>query len=147
MPRKRLVGRVLCHHRRVANITSDSPCPCGGETYGGCCEPIITQAAKAWTAEALMRSRYTANAVGDLGHLYRSWHPRTRPAEIHPTGNEWLRLEILDVVDGMPGDETGIVEFRATYRDNWRSKVMHERSLFEYRASRWLYVEALPLKP
>lgn len=135
--------RVLCHHLGMAAITSDSPCPCGGETYGTCCEPIITQASKAWTAEALMRSRYTANAIGDTDHLWRSWHPRTRPATVHPSGNQWLGLEITDVVDGMPGDATGIVEFNATYRDNWRTKVMHERSLFEYRGGRWLYVDEL----
>ena len=90
-----------------------------------------------------MRSRYTANVTGDTDHLWRSWHPRTRPATVHPSGNQWLGLEITDVVDGMPGDATGIVEFNATYRDNWRTKVMHERSLFEYRGGRWLYVEEL----
>ena len=90
-----------------------------------------------------MRSRFTANAIGDTDHLWRTWHPRTRPTRVLPSGNQWLTLEIRDVVDGQPGDSTGIVEFVATYRDNWRTKVMHERSTFEYRANRWLYVEAI----
>ncbi|TRY20043.1 hypothetical protein FOJ82_04015 [Tessaracoccus rhinocerotis] len=123
---------------------SAAPCPCGGETYGTCCEPIITQSAKAWTAEAVMRSRFTANVIGDLDHLWRTWHPRTRPQRVLPSGNQWLKLEVADVVDGQPGDVTGVVEFVATYRDNWRTKTMHERSGFEYRAGRWLYTEALP---
>lgn len=135
----------MCHHLAMAKIESDAPCPCGGETYGTCCEPIITQQAKAWTAEALMRSRYTANVVDDTDHLWRSWHPRTRPGTIHPSGNQWLRLEILEVVDGMPGDQAGIVEFRATFRSGWRNQIMHERSRFEYRANRWMYVE--PVEP
>lgn len=32
------------------------------------------------TAEALMRSRYTAFALRDEDYLFRTWHPRTRPA-------------------------------------------------------------------
>lgn len=91
-----------------------------------------------------MRSRFTANFIGDLDHLWRTWHPRTRPRRVLPSGNQWLKLEIRDVVDGQPGDSTGVVEFVATYRDGWRTKTLHERSAFEYRASRWLYTEALP---
>ncbi|MCC2592077.1 hypothetical protein LKO27_01360 [Tessaracoccus sp. OS52] len=127
----------------MAKPAADDRCPCGGETYGTCCQPLIEQTAKAWTAEALMRSRFTANAIGETDHLWRTWHPRTRPKRVLPSGNQWLTLEIRDVVDGQPGDSTGIVEFVATYRDNWRTKVMHERSTFEYRANRWLYVEAI----
>lgn len=93
-----------------------------------------------------MRSRYTANVIQDLDHLWRTWHPRTRPRRVLPSGNQWLGLEIKDLVDGQPGDQTGIVEFVATFQDSGRAKTMHERSAFEYRASRWLYVEALPLK-
>lgn len=128
----------------MAAPAPDAPCPCGGETYGTCCGPIIDQTAKAWTAEALMRSRFTANVINDTDHLWRTWHPRTRPKRVLPSGNQWLRLEIKDVVDGQPGDQTGVVEFVATYRDSWRTKVQHERSAFEYRANRWLYTEALP---
>ena len=29
-----------------------------------------------------MRSRYTAFALGDAGHLWRTWHPRTRPPAV-----------------------------------------------------------------
>ena len=130
----------------MLRIESQSPCPCGGKTYGSCCEPIINQATKAWTAEALMRSRYTANVIGDVDHLWRTWHPRTRPQTVHRSGNQWLGLQIDEVTNGMPGDDVGIVEFTATYRDNWRNKIHHERSLFEYRANRWMYVEALSLE-
>ena len=39
-------------------------CPCGsGATYGECCGPIHDGTAKAKTAEALMRARYSAYAV------------------------------------------------------------------------------------
>ena len=90
-----------------------------------------------------MRSRYTAFVLEDTDHLWRTWHPSTRPGSVLPSGNQWLGLKILEVVDGNPGDPTGIVEFEAAYRESsWRTKVQHERSLFEYRANRWMYVSA-----
>lgn len=122
---------------------STAPCPCGGDVFAECCGPLLSGESRAWTAEALMRSRFTAFAVDDTDYIWRTWHPRTRPAKVLPSGNQWLSLSIVDTVDGMPGDQTGVVEFEATYRDSWRTKVQHERSLFEYRASRWLYVDAM----
>ena len=63
-----------------------------------------------------MRSRYAAYAVGDLDHVFRTWHPRTRPDTLEPGPGAHLdRADVLDVVDGGPGDETGEVEFEATY--------------------------------
>ena len=36
-------------------------CPCGsGKNYSDCCQPLIKGKTKAPTAEALMRSRYSA---------------------------------------------------------------------------------------
>ena len=88
-----------------------------------------------------MRSRYAAYAVGDLDHVFRTWHPRTRPDDLAPTpGLAWTGLEIVDTVDGGPDDATGIVEFRASYALGGRAEVLHERSTFERRAGRWVYV-------
>jgi SEC-C motif-containing protein len=90
---------------------------------------------EAQTAEELMRSRYSAYAVGDLNYVWRTWHPRTRPAEVSPTGLEWTGLEIVAASD----DE---VEFRAHYlAQNRRTGTLHERSRFAVRARRWLYVD------
>lgn len=120
-----------------------APCPCQSEnTFGECCGPVLADPRVAETAERLMRSRYTANFIGDDEHLYRTWHPRTRPKEIKAHNNAWRGLKILNVVDGQPGDNTGEVEFQATYSD-YRVRVHHERSLFQWRASRWLYVEPI----
>ena len=47
-----------------------------------------------------MRSRYTAYVLGDGAHLFRSWHPRTRPGDTAPDPRvRWLGLEVLDVVE------------------------------------------------
>lgn len=89
-----------------------------------------------------MRSRYSAYAVGDLDYVWRSWHPRTRPATLTPdAGLEWLGLEIDDVAGGGRDDDTGEVEFTATYRRGRRTGTLHERSRFAVRAGRWFYLD------
>jgi SEC-C motif-containing protein len=120
-------------------VISPSSCPCGSaQPYDACCGPIVRNERPADTAEELMRSRYTAYALGDVDHLFRSWHPATRPdglAEV--PGLEWLGLEILDVADGGPADDYGIVEFRARHAGG----ALHERSRFQRRAGRWVYLD------
>ena len=79
----------------------------------------------------LMRSRYSAYALGDADYLWRTWHPRTRPDRVDPDpSTTWNRLEILEA-----GDD--VVEFRA-HQDRG---VHHERSRFERRAGRWFYLD------
>ncbi|MFY9918618.1 MAG: YchJ family metal-binding protein, partial [Mycobacterium sp.] len=106
-----------------------------------CCLPLHAGERLASTAEELMRSRYSAYAVGDLDYVWRTWHPRTRPEALTPSDETWTGLEILDTVAGQQGDEKGVVEFRAHYRRNRRSGTLHERSHFAVRARRWLYVD------
>lgn len=84
-----------------------------------------------------MRSRYSAYALGLDDHVFRTWHPRTRPDDVRSEGVVWRGLRIIDVVDGQPADSTGVVEFIARF-DGGR---MQERSRFERRAGRWFYVD------
>lgn len=123
------------------------PCPCeSGAPYASCCrrahlgEPTVT-------AEALMRSRYSAYALGRVDHLFRTWHPRTRPREVRGVPElEWEGLAVRATVDGGPEDDTGLVEFEARWRSTVTGErgVLSERSRFERRRGRWVYVEADP---
>ena len=62
-----------------ATVRDGDPCPCGsGIRFDGCCAPAL-RGVPAPTAEALMRSRYTAFVVGDAAYLSATWHPGTRP--------------------------------------------------------------------
>ena len=119
-------------------------CPCGsGAAYAACCGPLH-DGAPASTAEALMRSRYSAYSLGLLDHVFRTWHPRTRPDSVDPVpGLTWIGLEVLEVVDGGPGDETGVVEFRARFDEGLGERSMRERSRFERRSGRWVYVDGV----
>ncbi len=119
-------------------------CPCGrSEPYERCCGRYHGGTAAAPTAEALMRSRYSAFVRGDVGYLLRTWHPRTRPArlELDP-GMRWTGLEILGTTDGSAFHTTGTVTFRASYRGG----ALHERSRFERVDGAWVYVDGDLLK-
>lgn len=112
------------------------PCPCGSETaYDGCCGRLHRGAAQAATAEELMRSRYAAYAVGDLDHVFRTWHPRTRPADLTPDpALTWTGLRVL-------GSGEDWVEFVASFERDGEAGELRERSTFERRGGRWVYVE------
>jgi SEC-C motif domain protein len=116
-----------------------APCPCGSDdAFDGCCGPLLA-GAPAPRPERLMRSRYTAFAVGDAIHLERTWHPRTRPdaVTIDP-GLRWTGLVIDEARDD--GDQA-VVAFRATWTEDGRAGVLAERSRFARRAGRWFYVD------
>lgn len=90
-----------------------------------------------------MRSRYAAYALGHLDHVFRTWHPRTRPHNLTPDpGLTWTGLDIVNVIDGGVDDDHGVVEFSAHHRTPAGDGVLHERSTFERRGGRWVYVEA-----
>ncbi|HVX08383.1 YchJ family protein [Humibacter sp.] len=128
---------------------SSALCPCGsGATFDACCGPFLDGSAVAPTAERLMRSRYSAFAVGNAAYLLSTWHPSTRPEELRLHAEvEWRRLEILDAVAGGPDDGRGEVEFRAFGRilpAPGRARdggVLHERSRFVRESGRWLYLD------
>ncbi|GIJ45417.1 UPF0225 protein [Virgisporangium aliadipatigenens] len=120
-----------------------SLCPCGlGDPYPDCCGRFHDGSDVPATAEALMRSRYSAFAVRDAAYLLRSWHPRTRPRRLEfDPEQRWLRLEILDTADGGLFDSQGTVEFRAHHRSGGRRGRLHERSRFARHEGRWVYVD------
>ena len=89
-----------------------------------------------------MRSRYSAYAMGRLDHVFRTWHPRTRPDEIEPAaGLTWVGLTIGRIEAGQPGDDEGVVEFEAAYQTAAGPGVLRERSRFTRRGGRWVYLD------
>ncbi|MCG6862747.1 MAG: SEC-C domain-containing protein [Chromatiaceae bacterium] len=123
-------------------MTRDTDCPCGsGKSFAACCEPFITEAAIAETAEALMRSRYTAYSLGHEDYLRATWHPTTRRQNLNLEESvKWLGLKIVRTWDGGPEDREGKVEFVARYKTGGRAQRLHEVSRFVRRGGRWLYV-------
>lgn len=127
-----------------ALIRGADRCPCGsGRSLDGCCGPALRGTPPA-TAEALMRSRYTAFVVGDAAYLLGSWHPGTRPEtlELDPA-LRWRGLEIEDVESGGAGDKRGVVAFRARWRDGREDGALRERSRFVFQSDRWWYLDGV----
>lgn len=130
---------------RQAPPTSElsRPCPCGsGRDYAGCCGPLIAGAALPRTAEALMRSRYTAFADQALEYLRATWHSSTCPARLAPDpSTKWIGLKILATKAGGPDDGDGTVEFVARYKIQGRAHRLHERSRFVREQNAWRYLD------
>ncbi len=123
-------------------------CPCGsGLAYKACCEPIIKGKQPAATAEALMRSRYTAYATGEIGHLGASLRADDRGSFDSESTKEWAesaqwnRLEIVATERGGTEDADGIVEFKAHYTVNDQEQEHHERARFARENGRWVFVD------
>lgn len=121
-------------------------CPCGKpKPLDQCCGRFHTGKQYAKTPELLMRSRYSAYALGGLGeYLLNTWHPamvKDLTAESLSEGScEWVRLEVLS--KAQKGDE-GTVEFKAYFIDeNGSENILHEKSYFQRIAGKWLYVGA-----
>jgi SEC-C motif domain protein len=116
-------------------------CPCGlGDDYDACCGRLHA-GAQAPTAESLMRSRYSAFAVGDIGYLLRTWHPSGRPAALGlDPGRQWTRLAVLETQAGGLFDATGTVRFRAVHVQEGRRGVLTETSRFVRQDGLWTYL-------
>jgi len=123
--------------KRTKTVTA---CPCGrGLDYAECCRPAHEGTAPV-TAEALMRSRYSAFARDDVAYVLRTWHPHTRPATVEPDpGLRWVGLDVLESSGGGMVDAEGVVEFRAHYRDHGKPGDMLERSRFVRHDGQWVY--------
>ncbi|AKS35335.1 YchJ family protein [Mycolicibacterium goodii] len=118
-------------------------CPCdSGADYDQCCGPLHRGERAADTALALMRSRYSAFAVGDRAYLLSSWHRANRPNDLAlDDAVVWRRLQIVDTEAGGRDDAHGVVEFRAQYLARGRRHILHERSRFARVDGAWVYVD------
>jgi SEC-C motif domain protein len=122
-----------------------SNCPCGsGSTFEACCGPILG-GAPAPTAEALMRSRYTAYVKRDIAHLERSLSADQRKdfaaeeAKKWAESSEWLGLTISRTEQGGVDDKIGAVEFSAKFRTEGKDHEHFEVALFAREDGRWVY--------
>jgi SEC-C motif-containing protein len=123
-------------------MTDTNICHCNSDKpYAECCEPLLSGDRIACTAEALMRSRYSAYVVRDIVYLFKSWHPSTRPNKIDPaTILEWHSLQIVRTEKGMETDSEGVVEFKATSISPKKTYRLHEVSHFVKEDGQWFYV-------
>jgi len=120
-------------------------CICGvGTGTEACCLPRIKGEAEAETAAQLMRSRYTAYVMNNVGYLMQSWHVSTRPQSIELDSRlTWTELQLLSRHSGLDeaGRKEAFVEFIARFVSEGITGQMHERSRFVFEQERWFYVD------
>lgn len=119
------------------------PCPCGsGQTLEDCCAPLLSGSSPAPTAEALMRSRYTAFTLQNASYLQRTWHASTRPGTLNLNETpppKWVGLEVI--ATNRIDDDHATVEFIARYKIGGRAHRLHETSRFVREHGCWYYVD------
>lgn len=120
-------------------------CPCGtGLSYEQCCGLLHAGEGRAATAEQLMRSRYSAFAVGDPAYLLATWHPSTRPPSLElDAGTRWLGLDVLATDGGGLLAEEGTVEFVAHRLAGGERGEQREVSRFVREDGAWRYLDAV----
>lgn len=119
-------------------------CPCGsGLQYQNCCKPYHLKQNYAPTAEALMRSRYSAFVVKDGDYLFETTHISKRKGNAKEAylksakNTSWVKLEIVN-----SGFDT--VEFKAYYLNKkFQTEVLHEKSNFKLEDNKWYYVDGV----
>jgi SEC-C motif-containing protein len=125
-------------------------CPCGSnKSYETCCGIFHSGKAVAPTAEALMRSRYSAFAKHEIDYLKQTtWPPYQKHFDeagyfSRAKDSIWLRLQILHSEDGKESDTKGTVTFIAKSMLNGELVEQREKSFFKKKNGVWYYLKAM----
>ncbi|MGJ8571658.1 MAG: YchJ family protein [Hoeflea sp.] len=125
-------------------------CPCGSNlAYSACCGRYHA-GEPAPTAEALMRSRYAAYALGNLDYIEATCCGPAAlafdraEAEVLQLGTQWLGLDVSRTTKGRERDREGTVSFTAHYRHKGTEQALVETSEFRRIESRWFYSGRAP---
>lgn len=128
-------------------MNANQLCPCGSRiNYENCCGPYISGQQDAPTAEALMRSRYSAYVKNVFSYVYETYHSETRKhldlaaIEAQSKQIKWLGLKILDTENGDKTDSTGSVSFSATHEIDGQIHYLNEKSHFTKENNLWRYL-------
>jgi SEC-C motif domain protein len=120
-------------------------CPCrkksDSTTYEACCQPYHLGVQIAATAEALMRSRYSAFVQRNAAYVSATWHPSTRPQLIDfEVGQTWVALQVIATT---ANGDTATVQFTARSLIRGQSHLLKETSRFVREGGRWTYVDGV----
>ena len=123
-------------------------CPCGsGLNYAECCEPYITGQQNPATAEALMRSRYTAYVEHAIDYIINTCLDEGKDridfkqTKEWSEKSQWLGLKIISTEKGGITDTEGLVEFEASYERDRLKDLHHEKARFKKKDDKWFYVD------
>jgi SEC-C motif-containing protein len=129
-------------------------CYCGsGAHFDLCCNKYLSGESAAPSAEALMRSRFSAFCRQNADYLLATLHIDKRAKESKKAllrsfgSTEWRSLRVIRSQQGRGGQRQGEVEFAAFYVDGDSSGQLHERSRFLFEDGQWFYIDGDMLPP
>jgi len=138
---------------------TEETCPCRATApekrpFSECCGPYLAHEKNPPTAEALMRSRYSAFVKGDIDYLYETLAPDQRSDFNRVATSEWSHksdwrgLDIIETEQGLEGDSVGKVTFVAHFTRDGKPLAHKEKSLFRRDPAKgvWFFAEELSLK-
>ena len=126
----------------------NTSCPCGSEKkYKKCCK-LFHDGKTPNTALELMKSRYSAYAVGDSKYIMKTTHknnndftPDSKLWEENINGfikdTQFKSLEIIEFIDGL---EIAFVTFKANIDINNNDSSFTEKSKFVKQDNKWVYL-------
>lgn len=120
-------------------------CPCcSGKPYLECCAPYHQDAKTPETAQALMRSRYSAYSLNNVEYILKTTHPRPQNLPLwkeevlkFSVNTDFEKLEILGAKE--QGDRATVV-FIAHLKQGEEDVTFTERSYFAKADGAWFYV-------
>lgn len=128
-------------------------CPCGSNiSYSACCYLFISGKKSAPTAEALMRSRFTAYSKTDLDYIERTMKGRAllnfdkQKSKTRKNKIKWTKLEIIKTFQQHTQDQDTknarhFVEFIAYFTVDDQQGTLHECSEFLFENNQWYYID------
>ena len=126
------------------------PCPCTSKKpYDRCCGPFHAGTAAPETAELLMRSRFSAYALGKVDYLISTRPEAKRGEEDREELARYCKsvtcvgLKIVGKEKGGREDEEGIVTFHASLQVNGRRSLHIETSSFIREHGKWVYLDGV----
>ena len=127
-------------------------CPCqSAQSYADCCQPYHLNVAHAKTAEALMRSRYSAYTLGLIDYLVQTTLPIQQAKLDSEEMREWslnTQWDGLKIIKHRPaqGSNQAVVIFEAYYLKAGGCQTHYEESLFVKINKRWYFKDpSIPL--
>jgi SEC-C motif domain protein len=132
--------------------TGGRSCPChSGNAFEACCAPYLRGETEAPDPVALMRSRYSAYALGEAEHLWRTLHEdhegRAEAREIALRSvrgaRSPLRYAGLAILDQRKKGRSAEVLFHATITERGQDRSFVELSDFSHDGKGWRYLSGV----
>ena len=133
----------------MSSIGALMNCYCGSlNDFLNCCEPFLKGISYPETAEALIRSRFSAFALKEAKYIQNTMKDpafsRFNVQSFLVDSTDYLSLDIISSELGSQLDDIGFVTFNVGYKEAADAKQLLsfiERSTFHKLENRWYYVD------